>query len=857
MYSFLALHMRMKLLSVGQRSRSALFRKAVASAFGLCMAIGCVPSTSGAADSRIEVIHLSVVDEKNLPVPDATIELRLGDTHVSAASTDATGKVTLTVDVPGAYSLDVQKKGYLPSEIALDVSAGNAAQDIDVVLSAMALSKQSVEVRGEASNPITETSSGGTTLAPTTAADTSLRPATLTDALPLIPGIVRGPDGSVRIAGFGEDHSALLINSVDVTDPATGGFGLSVPIDSVQTIEVSEMPYLAEYGRFTAGVIAADTRRGGEKWDYSLNDPFPDFFIRSGHLDGVRDTAPRFNVGGPVISDHLYFLEGVEYLLDKQEVRTLPFPQSLSTSTAFNSFTQFDAIVSANQTLTGSFHFAPHTLQYAGLDYFNPQPVTPNADFHENTGTLTDRLAFGGGLLQSTISSRVVSSGITAQGSADMVLTPIGNLGNYFSQESRRATRYEWIEEWTPRTFHFAGQHTLKFGSVLGHSENVGYFNARPVLIDDASGHLLQQVNFSGAGAFDLADMEPAAFAQDHWVLNSHLAIDAGLRLEAQTITYTTRAAPRVGFEWTPDAGKTVVRGGIGVFYDSVPLDVYAFNSYPEQTITTYNAFGVPVGPPVQYINLTAQAAQSTFPFIDSAQKSGNFAPYSVAWNVAFERAVNRFLLLRVKYLQSHEQNMITLQPEVVQSQNAFVLGDSGQAQTRQAEFTARIGGASNRQFLFSYVRQYAHGDISDANSYLGNYPFPVVRDSLTASLPSEIPNRFLLWGSYAFPRKIMVAPHVELRNGFPYQPTDAFQQYVAATYGPQYRFPRYFSLDLRVSKDIQVDPKHAVRLSGTVRNLTNHFNPLEVHSNIADPQYGEFFGNNDRRAVLDFDVLF
>ena len=219
----------------------------------------------------------------------------------------------------------------------------------------------------------------------------------------------------------------------------------------------------------------------------------------------------------------------------------------------------------------------------------------------------------------------------------------------------------------------------------------------------------------------------------------------------------------------------------------------------------------------MQYINLTAQAAQSNFPFIDSAQKSGNFAPYSVAWNVAFERAVNRFLLLRVKYLQSHEQDMITLQPEVVQNQNAFVLGASGSAHTRQAEFTARIGAASNRQFFFSYVRQYAYGDISDANSYLGNYPFPVVRDSLIASLPSEIPNRFLLWGSYAFPRKIMVTPHAELRNGFPYQPTDVFQQYVAATYGPQYRFPRYFSLDLRVSKDIQVDPKHAVRLSGTV----------------------------------------
>jgi len=849
--------MRMKIAIVGQRSPSALFRKAVASAFLLGVAICSVSGTSRAADSRSCVTGISVIDEKNLPVPDATVELRLSGRLVRTARTDAGGKVTLEVEIPGTYSLGVQKDGFLPSESGLEIGEGSNSQDIEVVLSAVALNKQSVEVKGEASNPITETSSGATSLAPSKAKDTPLRPATLVDALPLIPGIVRGPDGSVRIAGFGEDHSALLVNSVDVTDPATGGFGLSVPIDSVQTVQVSEMPYLAEYGRFTAGVVAADTRRGGEKWDYSLNDPLPDFFIRSGHLDGVRDAGPRFNFSGPIIANHLYFLEGAEYLLNKQEVYTLPFPQSLSTSKAFNSFTQFDVILSPNQTLTGSFHFAPHSLQYAGLDYFNPQPVTPNADFHETTGTLTDRLAIGGGLLQSTLSSRVVSSGITAQGTADMVLTPTGNLGNYFSQESRRANRFEWIEEWTPRTFHFAGQHTLKFGSVLGHSENVGQFNARPVLIDDASGHLLQQINFSGAGAFDLADMEPAAFAQDHWVLNSHLAIDAGLRLEAQTITYTTRAAPRAGFEWTPDVGKTVVRGGIGVFYDSVPLDVYAFSSYPQQTITTYNLSGVPVGPPVEYINLTAEAAQSHFPFIDSAQKSGNFAPYSVAWNLALERAVSRLLLLRVKYLQSHEQNMITLQPEVIQNQNAFVLGASGQAHTRQTEFTARFGGASNRQFFFSYVRQYARGDISDANSYLGNYPFPVVRDSLTASLPSEIPNRFLLWGSYAFPRKIMVTPHAEFRNGFPYQPTDVFQQYVAATYGPQYRFPRYFSLDLRVSKDIQVDAKHAVRLSGTVRNLTDHFNALEVHSNVADPQYGLFFGNTGRRFVLDFDVLF
>jgi hypothetical protein len=142
--------------------------------------------------------------------PDATVQVRLGEKVVITASTDAAGKVTVNVNVPGTYSLGVQKKGYLATETVVEVRDGSAAQDIEVMLSTVAPIKQSVEVKGEASNPITETSSPPETLAPTQAKDTPLRPATLVDTLPLIPGIVRGPDGSVRIAGFGEDHSALL-----------------------------------------------------------------------------------------------------------------------------------------------------------------------------------------------------------------------------------------------------------------------------------------------------------------------------------------------------------------------------------------------------------------------------------------------------------------------------------------------------------------------------------------------------------------------------------------------------------------------------------------------------------------------
>ena len=74
---------------------------------------------------------------------------------------------------------------------------------------------------------------------------------------------------------------------------------------------------------------------------------------------------------------------------------------------------------------------------------------------------------------------------------------------------------------------------------------------------------------------------------------------------------------------------------------------------------------------------------------------------------------------------------------------------------------------------------------------------------------------------------------------------------------GLQPRYPRYFSLNARVSKDLNLGSKHAIRLSLSGINLTNHSNYLQVHSNTGDPQYATFFGNYGRHLLVDFDFLF
>jgi len=101
----------------------------------------------------------------------------------------------------------------------------------------------------------------------------------------------------------------------------------------------------------------------------------------------------------------------------------------------------------------------------------------------------------------------------------------------------------------------------------------------------------------------------------------------------------------------------------------------------------------------------------------------------------------------------------------------------------------------------------------------------------------------------------VRIMPAVEYHTGFPYSSLDAAQNYVGSPNSN--RYPDFFALDSRVSKDIKVNPKYSVRLSVSGFNLTNHFNPEALHNNTADPFYEVFFGQRQRKFTFDFDVLF
>jgi len=836
-------------------------RERVMRARGFSLAIFvCIHLAAAELPPAGPVLHVLTVDSANEPVPGVSVQLRLPEGRPPITqSTDAQGQAVFNDLRPGLYAVLATKENFQPvrqTDLTVEL---DSALSLELTMIPVVTHSDSVDVSATVSNVDQGASSSATTLTAKTTNELPNRPATVADALPLVPGVVRDPGGSLSISASAEHRSAMVVNSTDVTDPATGQFGLTVPIDSVETINVYQTPFLAEYGRFTSGLISVETRRGGEKWKWELNDPLPEFFIRSWQLRGLKDATPRFNFEGPVIAGKLYISEGVDYEIRKTTIFELPFPFNEKKQDGVNSFAQLDWVISDKHLLTLTAHVAPERMEFVNLDYFNPQPTTPDARTQNYTGVLADHLTIFGGLLDTNFSVTKFNANIWGAGPADLVIAPGGNSGNYNATQNREALRIGGTTSFSFAPLHFLGAHNFKIGADVAGSNEEGLVNKRPVDLVDASGLLLQRTTFTPGLPFEISDVGTSFFVQDHWVLNSRLSLDAGLRAESQEITDSFRMAPRVGVSWNifKKAG-TLLDGGYGWFYDRVPLNIYAFASYPWEFITQYAPDGSISGGPYLFKNTLGEVFRH-HQLIFTGPEPGNFSPESQIWTARVEQPIASFLKLRLGYTQNDAQGLVTVQPEgpdLTTDTGGYLLTGTGASKYRQVEATARVRlPGEGRQVFFSYVYSRARGDLNDFNNYLGSFPVPIIRQDLFGNLPTSIPNRLLTWGVVQLPAKFRIAPVMEYRDGFPYSSINALQEYVGVP--NEARFPNFFSIDARISKDIQLNPKYGIRLSLASFNLTNHFNPETVHNNIDDPAYGYFFGHRGRRFTVDFDFLF
>jgi hypothetical protein len=791
------------------------------------------------------------VTVKSLPVISSTKETpqRIG--------TNAAGEARFQTIAAGHYRVTIAAPNYdeLTTDVDVNPTFEEPSTTIDAILTPAGTHTDSITVQGVIDTPLEEANTPAV-LERQQIRNLPDRPRTVSESLPLAPGVVRLPSGQLVLSGSGEHRSALLVNSATASDPATGQFGATVPIDSVRVMNVLASPFLAEYGGFTADVVSVETRKGGDKWAFELNDPLPEFRWRSWHMVGLRSSTPRFNLGGPLVKNRLFFLESVQYDMRESPVITLPFPNNETRHEGYNSLTALDYTINNSNVVNGTFHIADQHTRFANLDFFNPQQVSPSTADSTYSGDVTEHLSFRGALLDSAISGSSFRDAVWPQGNEAMTLTPSRNFGDYFSRQTRTSSRLEWRE-----TISFSkqelGVHNLKFGSVVGGTQEHAQVIEQPVNIVDSAGTLLQSIIYTAGLPISRNDVESSFFAQDQWIFNAHASLTLGLRASQQEVTNVFHLGPRAGIVVTPFSnGRTILRAGSGVFYDRVPLNVYGFAFYPDQIITTYNPDGAIASGPFRFFNLTEPAAPHRSPLIYRQNgQPGDFAPYSINSNFQIEQIVTPRLRVRVNYLLSHSEELIVVTPRITPTEHAFVLNGDGNSRLRQLEFTSAATFGKESQIYASYVRSYSVGNLNEFNTFLASFPPPVILPDYRTNLPGNAPNRFLAWGTLAFPGKIRLMPKVEYRTGFPWSPISPAQQYVGIP--NQSRFPNSFSLDARVTKDFKVTDKYSFRFGVSGSNLTNHFNPISVHTNTGDGYYGTFFGEYRRRYTADFDVIF
>ena len=664
-------------------------------------------------------------------------------------------------------------------------------------------------------------------------------------ALRLIASVIEVP-GGVAIKGGRPSQATVQIGPSSFVDPATGLSQVRLPDDAIDSVTVLPNPYAVEFGRFSSGLVLIQTRRAGDRWKTRVNTLDPTFRTERGsvlHVTGLAGISPRFETGGPLIKDRLWLQQAVQYRYRSSDVPSRP-PDELRRSHTFSSFTRADANLSPRHSLVMLGGLFPAIFKDSNLGTFTPPNATVDLKSHVNTAAVTERSLWSDVVFtETTLEVNAHRTEALPQGSAAMELLPETTNGNFYNRQMRSTTSVQFVETLSGTAQRANVLHLFKAGVDVLHSRFDGSSNSHSVLIRRTDGRLVRQLDFALPTTQAIDSTDVALYAQDRVQPTSFWYVELGARLDRDGVIARTNITPRVGSALLLNsAGTTVLRGGIGLFYERTPSAAGVFTQYEGFVDTRYEAGGgLPAGTRLPFAHTVA-------PDLHTSR--------SLTWDLAFDHRLNTNWSLHLGTIDRHGTNELLVIPRVpdeVQGAGtvaALELTSDGRSRYREAEVSLHYTRGTRADINVSYVRSQAKADTNAFTNYFDAVRPPVVGDNAYAAARTDVPHRVLMRSRVLPTPTWLLVTLIDWRTGFQYSTVNASLDFV----GPRQvlRFPQYLRFEIGLEHRIRIGklrPWVGVRAD----NALQAWLPSDVQANVSSPAFGTFYNSEYRQFRIQF----
>jgi len=269
----------------------------------------------------------TALDDTDAVLPGVTVTLTHKATHrITRETTGAYGDYTVRDVAPGQYSVEFTVAGFTRTEVPdVEILVGQNRR-LDVRLKPGAPSTV-VQVTDTA--PLLDTQNSSMVLhVPQDAFDRLPKARTFQQLANFASGVNTGEiEGGIQINGASGAENAYLFDGVATQSAIVGRSRQDAVFEYVQEIQVQTSGVEASYGGALGGVISAVSRSGGNKfhgstWLYYSSDSLhsgsaprlvldPNDNRTVGTFQDNKNTfrriEPGFSLGGPLLTDRLYF----------------------------------------------------------------------------------------------------------------------------------------------------------------------------------------------------------------------------------------------------------------------------------------------------------------------------------------------------------------------------------------------------------------------------------------------------------------------------------------------------------------------------------------------------------------------